>query len=247
MAHCKKYLKFPDWSFSFIQTIYPTIKNHFSRIRNFNCILLSILICHCVHSQSVQIIAGIGKNEIRRISEYPNNGNFFKTSVHQYYGLQFQFVIIPRISVSLGSGIEWFKYPVYSPALDTIPEKKVDEIKIHYLSFPVGIQYEVFRKFNLSLGMQLNINAKQKSEMTWFTNFYKSNSSYFAGANYTFFDCLQLGFIQQFPFKSFANVQTYNKVRASYKHKYWYFYLSYVYSFKRKDNSNIQNQVKTEN
>jgi hypothetical protein len=226
----------------FALTNLPAIINSFP-LRN---IIISLIIIISfpvfLKAQNIQIIAGVGKNDISKNAQGSFSwGNKFKSSIYQYYGLNFQIETFKRLYLQVGGGVSFYKFPVYQGSTivihDTLilPDREVDRIHLRCVSVPIGIQYEVFRNFKIHVGYQINFSQSLKSNMSFIDKLSKTCPAYYYGLNYTLFDRIEIGYIQHKFLKYFGIADKINYQEDYFKYQSWYFYVSYVFRFKSRD------------
>jgi hypothetical protein len=214
------------------------------KMMKYKIILITFLLSFPVFlkAQNIQIIAGVGKDDISKSIQGPFTfGEKIKPSVYQYYGLNFQIEPLKRLYLQIGGGVSLYNFPVYLGTTlvvrDTLifPDRKEDEINIYCASIPVGIQYEIFHNFKINVGYQVNLYSTLKSERNWINNMNKTCPAYYYGLNYTLFDRIEIGYIQHKFLKYFGIADKINYQEDYFKYQSWYFYVSYVFRFKSRD------------
>ncbi|MCX7985405.1 MAG: hypothetical protein N2662_00505 [Bacteroidales bacterium] len=197
-------------------------------------------------AQQIQIMAGPGKNKM--IVTHNSNtidGLLYKPSIYQNHSINFQIEVIKKLFLHTGFGVAKYTYPAYDEEYQAInhdgytqyvkvAEIKFDEIKLRYWTFPIGLQYEVIRNLKISFGYQLNFNPHRTANRPRTETLNNKNHLYYYGLNYTLFNFLELGIVNQKYLHPFAKNTFFPNQEDYYKHKSWYTYLAFTYRFKKK-------------
>ncbi|MGC8802842.1 MAG: hypothetical protein ACP5PS_03585 [Bacteroidales bacterium] len=185
-----------------------------------------------VSGQQLQLMAGFGKHELIDAKAYQTIGNKIKGGLMQFYTLNSQIEPLKRFWISVGIGYTRYQNLIYAET------RLVNTFRLRYLSVPLSMQYEVFKNFKVLAGLQWNIRPTISYDSIfffWKEKLYSPVRIYYYGLNYTFFNAVEVGVIQQ----RYMNTHLYVELEGYgannlYKQKSWYAYVSYVYRFGRK-------------
>lgn len=219
-----------------------------TNLRNaFLLIIFSVLLSANAYSQTYLYgKVGIGKTEIKKFetSTDTNLGNTFLPHYNSEYEIGIIRNLNNKFSLKAGGGFSLYSCTVGLAEWD-VPSSDdyYDKLnKFYYLSFPIGIRYNPIWDFRIEAGVINNIFVKHTyQELQFFYNIKKYTAVPYWGINYTFFDKVEVGFIDHLYLSHFANYSNWydqtNGIEPSifFKYNVWKVYVSYRIELSKHD------------
>jgi hypothetical protein len=180
---------------------------------------------------------GIGRSEVKKFKlHYGGLANTFIPNLYHVYELGISHNLTSKFSVRASGGFSAYSCTVglpegYVPSSNDYYDKLN---KFNYLSFPVGVRYNPKWGLNIEAGIVNNYFLKHTyQDVQFFYNIKKYTAIPYWGFSYTFFDRLEVGFIDHLYLSNFATYTNWyeqtNGIEPSvfFKYDVWNVYVSY--------------------